>query len=136
VQQAPFFVIKDPRANLTQVAIARPTAGRWRVVVEHGSSPVSSIASANGLEKPEIDAKVSGHGARRTLSYRVKPRKGQKVTFIERGPSAGKRIGRATRKAGRIAFRPAPGRGRAAPYLGARHAELSGPAGQPWWVRQ
>ena len=109
VQQAPFFVMKDPRANLTQFAIAKPSAGRWRVVVEEGSAPVVSIASANGLEKPEIDAKVSGRGGRRTLSYRVKPVAGQKVTFIERGPSAGRRIGDATRKAGRIAFRPAPG---------------------------
>jgi hypothetical protein len=110
VQQAPFFVMKDPRANLTQFAISKPSAGRWRVVVEEGSAPVVSIASANGLEKPVIKGTVSGRGARRTLSYRVKPVDGQKVTFIERGPSAGRRIGAASGRSGRIAFRPAPGR--------------------------
>jgi hypothetical protein len=110
VQQAPFFVMKDPRANLTQFAISKPSAGRWRVVVEQGSAPVVSIASANGLEKPQVDGKVSGRGARRILSYRVKPAAGQKVTFIERGPSAGRRIGEATGERGRIAFRPAPGK--------------------------
>ena len=109
VQQAPFFVMKDPRANLTQFAIAKPSAGRWRAVVEEDSAPVVSIASANGLEKPEIDARVIGHGARRALSYRVKPIAGQRVTFMERGPSAGRRIGAATGKSGKIAFRPAPG---------------------------
>ena len=56
VQQAPFLVLKDPRANVTQFAIAKPSAGRWRVVVEPGSAPVVSLASANGLERPEIDA--------------------------------------------------------------------------------
>ena len=110
VQQAPFFVMKDPRAGLTQFAISKPSAGRWRVVVEEGSAPVISIASANGLERPEIDGKVTGHGPRRTFSYRIEPVDGQKVTFMERGPSAGRRIGVATRKAGRIRFRPAPGK--------------------------
>ena len=110
VQQAPFFVMKDPRSNLTQFAISKPSAGRWRVVVEEGSAPVISIASANGLEKPEIDAEVKGRGARRTLSYSVEPVAGQKVTFMERGPSAGRRLGEASGRSGRIAFRPAPGR--------------------------
>jgi len=110
VEQAPFFVIKDPRANLTQFAISKPGAGKWRVVVEDGSAPVVSIASANGLQEPAVDGEVTGHGARRTLSYDVEPVAGQKVTFMERGPSAGRRIGVATGRSGRIRFTPAPGR--------------------------
>jgi hypothetical protein len=105
----PFLVMKDPRANVTQFAIGKPSAGRWRVLVEEGSAPVTSIASANGLDKPEIDAKVVGRGHRRALRYRIKPVAGQKVTFMERGPSAGRRIGVATKAGGRIRFTPAPG---------------------------
>ena len=37
--QAPFFVMKDPRAKLTQFAISKPSAGRWHVIVEPGSAP-------------------------------------------------------------------------------------------------
>jgi hypothetical protein len=50
---------------------------RWRVEVEPDSAPVS-LASANGLDDPEIDARV-GRGASRTLRYRIKPVAGQKV---------------------------------------------------------
>ncbi len=111
VQQAPFLILKDQRANLTQFAIAKPSAGRWQVIVEDGSAPVLSLASANGLPKPEIEAKVTGRGRRHTLEYDVKPVPGQKVTFLERGASAGKPIGDAAAAHGRLAFRPAPGKG-------------------------
>jgi hypothetical protein len=106
VQQAPFFVMKDPRVGLTQFAISKPTGGRWRVIVEPGSVPVVSLASANGLAKPEMDARVVRG---RTLEYRVKPVPGQTVTFIERGASAGGRIGAANGARGTLALRPAPG---------------------------
>jgi hypothetical protein len=58
-----------------------PAGGRWRVVVEDGSSPVVSIRFAEGLEAPQVDAQVGGRGHRRTLRYDVKPLPGQKVTF-------------------------------------------------------
>ncbi len=111
VQQAPFLILKDQRANLTQFAIAKPSAGRWRVLVEDGSAPVVSIASANGLSKPEIEAKVTGRGHHRALEYDIKPVPGQEVTFLERGASAGERIGDASGAHGRLAFHPAPGKG-------------------------
>jgi PKD repeat protein len=109
VQQAPFLLLKNPAARLTQVAIGKPAAGRWRVVVEDGSSPVVSIRSAEGLEPPDVRAKVVGRGHRRAIRYRVKPLAGQKVTFVERGPSAGGRIGVARGSRGRVRFVPADG---------------------------
>ncbi len=109
MQQSPFLVVKDPRGNLTQFAIAKPSPGRWRVVVEEGSVPVVSLASANGLERPSIDARVTGRGHQRTLEYSVKPVAGQSVSFIERGASAGERIGDATGATGRLKFEPAAG---------------------------
>jgi hypothetical protein len=110
VQQSPFFVLKDPRAKLTQIAISKPSAGRWRIEVEDGSSEIVSLRSANGLDEPKIDARVTGRGHRRTLSYRIEPREGQKVTFMESGPSAGTLIGVAKGSEGRLRFDPADGR--------------------------
>ncbi|HEX6026405.1 MAG TPA: hypothetical protein VFZ00_30700 [Solirubrobacter sp.] len=109
VQQAPFLLIKSPAAKLTQVAIGKPATGRWRVVVQEGSSPVVSIRSAEGLPRPEVDAKVVGRGHRRELRYRIKPLPGQKVTFLERGPSVSGTLGVARRNRGRPRFTPANG---------------------------
>jgi hypothetical protein len=111
VEQSPFFVIKDPRAKLTQIAISKPSAGRWTVQVEDGSSELVSLRSANGLDDPEIEAAVSGSGHRRTLSYEIAPVKGQRVTFTENGPSAGGMIGVAHGGKGTLRFAPAEGRG-------------------------
>ena len=80
------------------------------MVVDDNSVPVTSIQKADGLKKPRIKASLSGRGHKRTLRYRVTPRKGQVVTFIEDGPSAGRRIGVAKKSSGNIPFRPADGR--------------------------
>ena len=109
VQRKPFLLLKDPRANLTQIAIGKPAGGRWKVIVEPGSAPVVSLKSAQGLERPRIKARVTGAGQRRVLSYRVASVKGQTVEFTERGPSAGNRIGRARGDRGRLRFHPAAG---------------------------
>jgi hypothetical protein len=111
VDQKPFFVLKDPRAKLTQIAIVAPSAGRWRIVTEEGSSPVMAVKSADGLQPPKVAATVLGHGGRRTLSYSVGERPGQVVTFIERGASTSGTIGTAKGAAGRLVFTPAAGLG-------------------------
>ena len=36
VETRPFFLMKNPQANLTQIAISKPQRGRWRVIVEDG----------------------------------------------------------------------------------------------------
>jgi hypothetical protein len=109
VEDERYFLLKDPRANLTQVAINAPSGGRWRIVLEDGSSPLVSLRSAEGLPEPKVEAKVTGSGHRRTLRYSVAPLEGQDVTFIERGPSAGRRIGVAKGSEGTLAFTPADG---------------------------
>ena len=115
VEQSPFFVLKDPRAKLTQIAISKPSAGRWTVEVAEGSSEVVSLRSAKGLDEPKITARVTGRGHRRALHCRITPAEGQKVTFSEDGASTGGAIGVATRRAGtsascRPTVRPSAGR--------------------------
>ena len=109
VQQKPFLLMKSRPGKLTQIAIGKPAAGRWQVIVEDGSSPVVSIRSAQGLDKPEVHARVTGRGHGRSIAYRIEQRAGQKVTFVERGASAGTIIGRATGSEGRLRFSPADG---------------------------
>ena len=104
-----FLVLKDPRVRVTQIAINKPSGGRWRVVVEPDSSPLVSLRSAEGLPEPKVQARVTGAGRRRVLRYDVKPIEGQKVTFVERGPSAGGPIGVARGTAGSLRFGPADG---------------------------
>jgi hypothetical protein len=109
VEDEHYFLLKDPRANLTQIAINAPSGGRWRVVVEDDSSPLVSLRSADGLPEPDVEATVTGAGHHRVLRYHVAPVEGQRVTFLERGPSAGHTIGVARGSAGALEFTPADG---------------------------
>jgi hypothetical protein len=109
VERKPFLLMKNLPGKVTQIAVAAPAAGRWRVVVEDGSSPVVAIRSAQGLPEPEVQARVIGRGRRQSLAYRIEPRAGQRVTFLERGASAGSVIGDATGANGRLPFSPADG---------------------------
>jgi hypothetical protein len=80
------------------------------VIVEGGSSPVVSIRSAQGLEAPKVDARVTGRGHDRAIAYAIEQRAGQQVTFVERGATAGTIIGQATGGSGRLRFSPADGK--------------------------
>jgi PKD repeat protein len=110
VQSKPFLLIKNQKGKNTQIAIGQPAAGRWRVIVEDGSSELVSLKSAQGLEAPEVHAQVVGTGHKRAIRYRVAQREGQKVTFVERGASAGTIIGEAKGSEGEVAFHPADGK--------------------------
>jgi hypothetical protein len=109
LQQKPYLVLKDPRRKVTQFVVGSPAGGRWKVVVDEGSSPVVSVKSAEGLDRPGVHAEVRGHGRRRTLAYRVEARPGQTVSFLERGPSGGTMIGTAKGAVGRLRFLPGAG---------------------------
>lgn len=107
-QSNPFFVVKDPASKTTQILVGRPSAGEWQVVPEAGSSPVVEVKSAEGREAPKVTAKVVRRGGRRMLDYRVSG--GGKVTFAERGVTAGSILGVAKGARGTLAFDPADGR--------------------------
>ena len=111
VEAKPFLLMKNPQANITQVAVIRPSAGDWKVIVEDGSAPLTSLKVADAIAKPKIDVKVTGKGAARKLTYDVTKDPSQTVSFIERGPSTAGTIGAASKLAGAIAFTPAGGAG-------------------------
>lgn len=101
-------LVEDPRSRTTQVLIAKPAGGRWTVTPGEGTT-VTAVLAADGLDAPEVSARVGGRGQDRVLTYRVKPVAGQKVTFVERGGSAGGELGAATGAAGALRFTPAEG---------------------------
>ena len=59
-----FYLMKSPSENLTQIALAKPSAGTWRVESLDGTA-ITSVKSADGLADPSVKATVS-HGK---LSY-------------------------------------------------------------------
>jgi hypothetical protein len=91
----------------TFVFIRRPARGRW-TVTQTGGAPIAAMRTTLPVARPRVRAKVTGHGARRTLRYRARRIPGQRITFMERGRGVAHRIG--TIKGGgrgRLRFRAA-----------------------------
>jgi hypothetical protein len=107
-----FVVLQDPSASATQVAIRRP-AGTWRVTVADGSPTVAGVDSADVLDRPKVSARVGGRGAKRTLTWKLSPRPGQRVTFAEEGGDSAAVITKTSAARGRVRFTPEAGNGRA-----------------------
>ncbi len=101
-----YFLLQSPAEHVTEIALAKPSAGTWRVEALPGSSAITRVESADGLPKPSIHASVS-HGR---LHYRIKSQPGQVVRFSEKGASASGPIGTAHGALGTIRFAPAAGK--------------------------
>jgi len=104
-----FALVHQTQSRTTFIGIRRPAAGTWTIAPQSGSAEIVGVASADGLPAPKIKARVLAQGAGRALLYRVTPEPGQRVSFVERGPSTWRVLGAATRMQGRLAFAPAPG---------------------------
>ena len=71
------------------------------------------VESSESMPKPRVRARVSGRGARRTLSYTIENARPRDVAITEEGPDGVSVIARAKRAKGKLTFRPAnlgPGR--------------------------
>jgi uncharacterized delta-60 repeat protein len=103
--------LKNPTTGITEVVIAKPSAGRWSVEVAADSSRLVEALQADGTVKAKITGKVSGSGARRTLTYKISGlAAGQTVDFAEVGAAAGSIIGRVGNDgSGTLAFTPGEG---------------------------
>jgi hypothetical protein len=122
VRQRPFLLVEGEPTKTTYIAIWKPSPGDWKVLPLAGSSPIVAVQYAEGLPAPQVTAKVSGSGQKRTLSYSFTPRPGQVITFWEEGaaprggvPTAGHLLGEVVSKAagrrqeGTLQFAPAEG---------------------------
>ena len=72
-----------------------------------GSPPVIRATTADALPRESIKASVDDG---RMLRYDVRPRPGQVVTFVERGPEVAKELGSVKGGKGVLPFTPADGR--------------------------
>ncbi|MCW2995531.1 MAG: hypothetical protein JWQ18_3026, partial [Conexibacter sp.] len=103
--------LKNPTTGITEVVIAKPSAGRWSVEVAPDSARLVEALQADGTVPAEITGSVSGSGPRRTLSYKISGlAAGQRVDFAEVGAAAGSLIGNVAKDgAGTLAFTPGEG---------------------------
>lgn len=113
---------KDPLNKATDVMIAHPAAGTWRVVAEHGSA-ITALRRATVEATPHVDAGVGGGGEHRILGYDYQPQPLHTTRFVEDGPKYEQELGVAEGEpcrlvkhihpdpplCGHIDFTPAPG---------------------------
>ncbi len=76
--------VKDPRTRATQVFIAHPAAGVWRLRALPGST-VTGVEQAQVDERPTVQAGVGGSGEQRTLGYLYQPQPMHTTRFVEEG---------------------------------------------------
>jgi uncharacterized delta-60 repeat protein len=111
VHTSDLVIWPEPKQDETLVAIKHPAAGSWTLTPLAGSPAITTMSYANGLPPAKVTARVSGAGTHRTLTYRLRPRAGQVITFAERGRDVFHTIGKAHGAHGSIRFTPAPGPG-------------------------
>jgi hypothetical protein len=102
-----FLTQEFDEAATTYVSIGEPPPGGYMVEPEPGSPPIENVRFARGLPDPKVTATVSSEGRGRTLSYRIRPLAGQRVTFAEQSAGGLYRELATTSKArGEIRFEP------------------------------
>lgn len=101
---------QDP-PGITWIGVQRPAAGRYRIELLPGSTPITRVSTADGLPPAKIRARLRGKGTRRTLSYSVLRRAGQRVVFEEQGSTTARIIGSTTGGKGSLRFKPSVGPG-------------------------
>jgi hypothetical protein len=108
-------VYYSPLAHETVVIIRRPASGTWHVSSRTGA--ITSLEVLDGLPKPHVTASLAataaaaGGAMTHVLTYRLRAIPGQRVTFIEHGPSGDRTLGSTTRTTGRLRFTSASGPG-------------------------
>lgn len=95
-----------PQLDRTWIGLQHPAAGRWSVTPLPGSTPITSLAVADGLGPAVVHATVTGRGYDRVLDYSVRSRPGQTVQFAESGTGASHLIGTAHGSHGTLRFTP------------------------------
>ena len=95
--------------NTVEIGLRKPARGRWTVTPRQGSAPIGRVSVSQGSASTRVSGRVSGHGARRLLRYRIRNGEGQTVRFVEQGPRTHNQLGVARAGAGSIRFTPAPG---------------------------
>ena len=123
------LLAENPDDATTAVMIVNPAAGSWTVEPLPGSTAIRGIDQAGMQRAPIVAAHVVGRGHNRAIDYMYAPARGQRITFVERGPRAQLTLGIAS---GRRCPRGVPHEadGRALRCAAVRFAPADGPAGR------
>ena len=98
------LVVQDPATATTWVVLHRPAGGRWTVTPRAGSV-IAGLNVADPLPPVRVAARVTRHGGRRTLSWRMPRLPGHALTLTELGTRTPARVLVRTRRTrGRIVF--------------------------------
>lgn len=98
------------KLHQTVVGIFGSGGGTWTITPVQGSPAITSFEYRNGVGRARVKARVSGgHGKPYVLAYKLRFRRGQQVTFVERARDVYHVIGQATGKSGTLSFKPALG---------------------------
>ena len=113
LKNAHFWLIRNAADDSTYLALTGPDlGGTWTISPQSGSAPVTGATYALARPPVKVSARVTGHGRRRVLRYRLRPQPGQQVVFYEVGAGGAQRIiGTAQRARGTLAFTPTEGPG-------------------------
>jgi hypothetical protein len=96
-----------PDRGQTILRLAKPPAGGYSLA-EGGGAALAAASVARGLPEPSVRANLERVGkGRYKLAYRVRPIRGQRVTFVEEAEGVTNRLGAAHGARGRLAFHPA-----------------------------
>jgi hypothetical protein len=108
-------VIADASKTMeTYFFINHPAPGKWTIVSNPGSVPVTGVDQAAGLPSPNLHAKLSRAGkGRERLRYSLRKIPGQQVSFVDAHKGHGFRVlGQAHGSHGAITFSPSNDLGR------------------------
>jgi hypothetical protein len=108
-------VIADGSKTMeTYFFINHPAPGKWTIVSDPGSAPVTGVDQAAGLPSPDLHAKLSRAGkGRERLHYSLRKTPGQQVSFVDAHKGHGFRVlGQAHGSKGAITFSPSSDLGR------------------------
>ncbi len=94
--------------DTTYIVIKHPPAGTW-TISDDGVVPIRQVLQSFGLPKPSVHAAVTGKGRAKTLHWRARPIKGQRVQFVEAGKGVHNVIATTSAATGQASFRPAEG---------------------------
>jgi hypothetical protein len=86
------MIARDPRTKATDVMIAHPAAGKWRIEAEKGDK-ITSVSRATVDPVAHIDAGVGGKGEHRVLGYSYQPEPDHTTRFVEEGANYEQELG-------------------------------------------